>query len=379
MIICKPWKRGWLGQWERRQAERSARRRALALDRWAQRHGLPHYMVAAHLGVVARTLSSWRRRWQEDGLAAHPRGRSAHRGDVQARNAAIHLMTLAGPRTGLPTLQAACPTLARGEIQDLQRRFRRLWRRNHRRLLHILHWRRPGAVWAMDHTDPPEPVDGRWPHILAVRDLASRMQLGWLPVSREDTHETCLALEGLFRRYGPPLVLKSDNGSGFIGDETQKLLEQWDVTPRLSPPRRPAYNGSCEAGNGAMKTRSEHQAILRDRPRQWTAADLQLARTIANHVHRPWGHRGPTAADVWHKRQPISAEERAAVGRTQRRHRGPARGELGYPKEQPLGPKAQAQIDRLAIRRACVECGLLTFTRRSLTPPLTANFAARIS
>jgi hypothetical protein len=231
----------------------------------------------------------------------------------------------------------------------------------------------------MDHTDPPEPVDGRWPHILAVRDLASRMQLGWLPVSREDTHETCLALEGLFRHYGPPLVLKSDNGSGFIGDETQKLLQQWDVASLLSPPRKPAYNGSCEAGNGAMKTRSEHQAILRDRPRQWTAADLQRAQAVANHLQRPWGHHGPTAAEVWSKRQPITAQERAAFGRTLRRHRGQARGELGYPNEQPLGPKAQARIDRLAIRRACVERGLLTFTRRSITPPLTAHFAARIS
>ena len=115
----------------------------------------------------------------------HPRGRSCHRGDVQARNAAIHLMTVLGPRTGLATLRAACPTLARGELQNLQRRFRRLWRRNHRRLLRVLHWHRPGTVWAMDHTDPPGPIDGRWPHILAVRDLASRMQLGWLPVASE--------------------------------------------------------------------------------------------------------------------------------------------------------------------------------------------------
>ena len=51
------------------------------------------------------------------------------------------------------------------------------------RLLHVLHWHRPGAVWAMDHTEPPTPIDGRWPHVLAVRDLASHMQLAWLPVA----------------------------------------------------------------------------------------------------------------------------------------------------------------------------------------------------
>jgi transposase InsO family protein len=95
----------------------------------------------------------------------------------------------------------------------------------------VLHWHRPGAVWAMDHTEPPCAVDGRWRHILAVRDLASRMQLGWIPVTSEDAHEACQALEGLFRRYGPPLVLKSDNGSAFISDDTRKLLMRWDVAP----------------------------------------------------------------------------------------------------------------------------------------------------
>ena len=192
-------KRGWPAQRDRREAERKLRRRAVAFDRWARRRGFSRHDVAEHLGVPISTLAHWQQRWREDHLAAQPRGRSCHRGKVQARNAAIHLITFVGPRTGLATLRAACPTLARGELQDLQRRFRHLWRRDHRRLLRVLHWHRPGAVWAMDHTDPPRPVEGRRPHILAVRDLASRMQLGWIPVTSEDAHETCQALEGLFR------------------------------------------------------------------------------------------------------------------------------------------------------------------------------------
>jgi transposase InsO family protein len=231
----------------------------------------------------------------------------------------------------------------------------------------------------MDHTEPPEPIDGRWLHILAVRDLASRMQLGWFPVASEDAHETCLALEDLFRRYGPPLVLKSDNGSAFISEDTRKLLEQWDVLPLFSPPRTPEYNGGCEAGNGAMKTRSQHQAILHDCPAHWTAVDLNVAQAIANELYWPWGHRGPTAGEVWRRRRPITAAERAAFRGAVARHQDRARQELGYPKDQPLGPQAQARIDRLAIRRTCVECGLLSFTRRSITTPLTAQFVAGIS
>jgi transposase InsO family protein len=324
-------------------------------------------------------LTHWERQWRENRLAARPRGRSCHRGDVLTRNAAIHLMTILGPRTGLATLRAAFPTLARAEIRDLQRRFRRLWQRNHRRLLRVLHWHRPGAVWAMDHTEPPRPIDGRWRHILAVRDLAGRVQLGWLPVVSEGAQETYHALESLFRRHGAPLVLKSDNGSAFIDDETEQLLDRWDVFPLFSPPRTPQYNSSCEAGNGAMKTRTEHQAILGAEPGQWTAAGLQAAQEIANHIHRPWGHRGPTPAAVWRQRERITARQRAAFRRAVHRHREQARAELGYTKNEPLDRKARARVDRLAISRACVERGFLTFTRRSITPHINSQFVANIS
>jgi len=376
---CKPLKRGWPAQRQRREADRAARRRAVAFDRWAHHHGLKRRETAKHLGVAARTLAYWRRQRRKDHLAAHPRGRSCHRGDLPTRNAAIHLMTVLGPCTGLPTLRAVFPTLARAEIQDLQRRYRRLWRRNHRRLLHVLHWHRPGAVWAMDHTDPPSAIDGCWRHILAVRDLASRMQLGWLPVASEDAPRTCRALEDLFRRHGPPLVLKSDNGSAFIDGATLELLDRWGVLALFSPPRRPQYNGSCEAGNGAMETRTAHQAILDAQPGLWTTDGLYTAQAIANHIHRPWGHRGPTAAAVWRQREPITAAQRAAFRLAVARHRAQARTELGYPENKTLDRKDQPRVDRLAIRRACVECGFLTFTRRSITPPIKPHFVANIS
>ena len=375
----RPAKRGWPVQRQRREVQRAIRRRAVAFHRWSRRRGFTRGDAAKQLGVPPATLAHWQRCWREDHLAAHPLGRPCRRGDPQTRNAVIKLMTLVGPRTGLPTLQAAFPTLARGELQNLQARFRRVWRKKHQRLIRVLHWHRPGTVWAMDHTDPPEPIDGRWPHILAVRDLASRMQLAWLPVTAADSPETRQALESLFRQYGPPLVLKSDNGSAFISDDTRKLLERWGVLPLFSPPHTPSYNGGCEAGNNAMKTRTAHQAILGGRPGQWTAANLQVAQGIANHIHRPWGHRRPTAADVWRQRTPIAAAERAAFGRAVTGHRERARNELGYPEQELLGRKAQARVDRLAIRRACVERGLLTFTRRSITSPLPSQKRSNIS
>jgi hypothetical protein len=61
------------------------------------------------------------------------------------------------------------------------------------------------------------PIDGLYPYLLAIRDFASGYTLAWLPV-REATAETVLHfLRLLFRIFGAPLVLKSDNGRTTAG------------------------------------------------------------------------------------------------------------------------------------------------------------------
>ena len=50
---------------------------------------------------------------------------------------------------------------------------------DHRVVVETLSWNRPGAVWAIDHSQPPRPVDGCYDKILAIRDLTSGMQLAW--------------------------------------------------------------------------------------------------------------------------------------------------------------------------------------------------------
>jgi transposase InsO family protein len=129
----------------------------------------------------------------------------------------------------------------------------------------------------MDHTQPPEPIDGRYPRVLTVRDLASGMQLAWQPVPDETAVATVAVVLSLFRKYGAPLVLKSDNGSAFKSEDFAKLLASHGVAWLPSPPRMPSYNGSCEATNRHAKLRTAHFA-LRDHGGRWTSAALQAAR-----------------------------------------------------------------------------------------------------
>jgi hypothetical protein len=74
----------------------------------------------------------------------------------------------------------------------------------------------------------------------------------------------------------------------------------------------------------------------------------------------------------------IIDEERAAFGRTVEHEQRQERLQQDYPLDTDLGRVAQAQIDRAAIGRALVEHGHLSFTQRSITPPIKTHNSLKI-
>jgi transposase InsO family protein len=149
-------------------------------------------------------------------------------------------------------IQAAFPHLRRADLSEILRRYRRVIRRQRERHQSRLLWQRAGAVWAADFKERREPIEGRYAWILAVKELASRCQLAWLPVE-DATAETVQALyTQLFAEHGPPLVLKSDNGGPFRDQGTKQLLAAHLVVPLYNPRRRRAYNGGVERANGQL-------------------------------------------------------------------------------------------------------------------------------
>jgi len=166
-------RRGAAGQRKRREIERAVRCAAVTFSRWAARHGLNLRQAASFLEIAPRTLARWQQSWQQARLRTQTRGRPSHRSSRAVRNRLLALLDLLGPRTGLPTLLALCPEMARGELQDVLRRYRRVWKRKHRLPVRVLHWHRAGAVWAADFAEPPLAVDRCYGRLLAVRDHAS--------------------------------------------------------------------------------------------------------------------------------------------------------------------------------------------------------------
>jgi hypothetical protein len=109
------------------------------------------------------------------------------------------------------------------------------------------------------------------------------------------------------------------------------------------------------------------------------ADDTEAARCMANELHYPCGPLGLTPQETFRAAPRISGEAHAAFNNTVRREQTHERLKQGYPSDTELGHAAQAAIDRVAIGCALVEHGFLTFTRRSITPPIPAHFPLKIS
>ncbi len=288
------------------------------------------------------------------------------------------LLEECGPRLGVPTLRTYCHKTPRCVLTDLVREYRRQFQDQHRQMVETLHWKHPGAVWAIDHSEPPRPIDGHYTQILAVRDLASGLQFAWTPVADATAAEALLVLEGLVLRHGPPLVLKSDNGPAFISQDFDDWLKAWQVVPLLSPFRTPRYNGACEAGIGAAKRRTEYLAAHHGRHLDWSASDLDAAQQWANEEHYPGGCAAGTPAGRFAARSPIDPNERDIVSAAVLQYENQLNEAVCTAGDQ-LSDTLEAAHHRRAVRHVLVERGYLDITRRSVPQPLPPRKCARIT
>jgi transposase InsO family protein len=372
-------RRGPTGQRCQRQREQHLRSLLVELSRWTADLGWTLAQTAAHLGLLPRTL----RHWQHDGRTGlwwpAALGRPVLRASRPERREVLELLDELGPATGLPTLQHCFPELPRAELADLLRYYRRVWQHRHKDAPHVLRWPVAGVVWAMDLAEPPQPIDGRYRYLLAVRDLASGQTLLWLPVADATAAPVLAALEPLFLTHGAPLVLKTDNGSAFVAEDTADFLQSWEVIPLFSPPRTPQYNGAIEAGIGSLKTRSERHATAQGRPAGWTGDDVAAAQAEANATARPHGPKGPTPDELWQARRRLSREDRSQFAASVAQQRIEARATEGWATDDPLPARQQRAVDRQAIRRALVEHGYLLFRRRRIPQPFNKKKVANIT
>ncbi len=206
--------------------------------------------------------------------------------------------------------------------------------------------------------------------MLDVRDLATGHLIASMPCRCDDAATTVACLTGLFRAFGPPLVLKADNGREFTAQAVRDLLERERVALLLSPVYMPQYNGACEAGHGAIKARAEALARRDGTPGQWSANHLEAARVWINWQISPTRTMAPQ--DRWKSRQPLAGRLRdafiAAIDRDVERRRL----EIATQIERGVGGN-RIDVDALhrhAIVAALVGAGYLEFWSRPIRQPI---------
>jgi transposase InsO family protein len=332
--------------------------------------------AAARLHLLPRTLRQWDYDGRPQQPALSPLGRWPALADLGERSAVRTFLQTEGAAVGVPRLRQAFPDLARAELADLLHDYRQELRQQHT-TVRVLHWQVPGRVWAIDFAEPSllkatwalPPLEGQYPYLLAVRDLASGYQVAWLPLAEASAAQTQAVLAQLFAAHGAPLVLKMDNGPPFRSEETKAFLERAGVLALYSPPACPSYNGSIEAAIGSLKKRTEAHAARQQRSGRWTSADLEAARQEANQRHPP-RLNGRTPAQVWAGRVPLGLGEWCRFALAVARQQEQAAQELGLDPSTCLSHWEQSRLDRRAVERALVEHAYLLFTRRRIPLPI---------
>jgi transposase InsO family protein len=362
----------------RRQQERHARQQVVAFGRWTAHMGFSGAKAALHLGIHPRTLQHWQGQWRDHHLAALPRGRPQYKADVITRSAVVEMLAELGPSIGVPTLKLNFPAVPRSMLGACCRIFRRDLYVAAQDAARRLTWNEPGSVWATDFTQTPQPIDGLFPYVLLVRDLAASRQLLAVPAMAPDAATAVAALTELFQRHGAPLVVKSDNGSSFIAHEFVDLLMQFSVTPLLSPPYLPQYNGAVEAGNGSLKTYARLEALRHGRT-IWTPDDVEVACEVANTSARPWGTNGPSPNDRWLGRTPITGAQRQRFLTTREQLKTQVTSEFGLRPQDLKRRDVRAIVDRTATRRALEGLGFLSVSGGPIRPPLNFPFCQKIT
>ena len=117
----------------------------------------------------------------------------------------------------------------------------------------------PNELWATDFKGEFLTGDGNYCYPLTTTDLHSRYLLGCKGLGSTKTDGTKKSFERLFREYGLPQAIRSDNGVPFASTGLGRLsrLSVWwiklGIRPELTQPAHPEQNGSHERMHRTLK------------------------------------------------------------------------------------------------------------------------------
>ena len=166
------------------------------------------------------------------------------------------------PRWTLPGRSTVCDILRRHGLVPTRRARRRLGHPGKPTTI----MGAPNAVWCADYKGQFKTGDGRYCYPLTVTDGFSRYLLGCQGLASTTGAEAQPVFTRLFREYGLPLRIRTDNGVPFATTTLARLskLSAWwvrlGILPEFIEPGRPDQNGRHERMHRTLKAATTRPA-----------------------------------------------------------------------------------------------------------------------
>jgi len=192
------------------------------------------------------------------------------------------------PRWNLPGRSTACDILKRHGLVPIQRHRRRLGHPG-KPTSQIL---APNDVWSADFKGQFRTGDGCYCYPLTVADGFSRYLLGCQALTSTAVADAKVVFTRLFKEYGLPKRMRSDNGVPFATTALGRLsaLSAWwvrlGILPEFIEPGRPDQNGRHERMHRTLKAETTRPA----------AGNLAAQQRRFNRFREEFNHERPHEA-----------------------------------------------------------------------------------
>jgi len=273
--------------------------------------------LATFYGISRETGYTWVRRYSDEGPAGlHDRSRRPHHHPNATPPAVIDALLAArrrhptwGPKKLLGPDWRLAQRPARSTASAILKRAGMIERRRRRR--------RPGhpgpppgalaapnVLWTIDFKGQFKTGDGAWCYPLTILDSCPRYVLGCQGLPSTATPGARRVLERVFREYGVPARIRSDNGVPFAtawaAGRLSALAVWWirlGIVPELIEPGCPSQNGRHERFHRTLKRETAQPPATsgRAQQRRFTAFRAEFN---AHRPHEALGQRCPSEVYV---------------------------------------------------------------------------------
>lgn len=130
---------------------------------------------------------------------------------------------------------------------------------------------------------------GRWHYLAVVLDLKTRRVMGWSLGLSHTSELTLAAVQDALRKYPPPTILHSDQGTEYLSYKHQLLCDRFGIQLSASAKSSPWQNGYMERWFGNFKLELGSLKQFTDLAQLHEAIALQLHYYNTERIHLALG------------------------------------------------------------------------------------------